>query len=214
MTIINKGDFVEIEFTGYANNEVFDTTIPKKAKELGLNADVKPVVASAGNEMVLKGLDEALIGKEIGPDYKIKLEPKDAFGQRNASLIKTIPLKVFREKNINPIPGMAFQIDGNIARILSSNGGRIMVDFNNPLAGKVVEYEFKLLRKITSNEDKVNALQDFFFRKRFEFVIKENTVIFKKEVKPILDMLGKKLEELSNLKFIIKEEKKSDLKEN
>ena len=53
--------------------------------------------------LVLKGLDENLEGKEIGKDYSIKLSPEKGFGSRNPSMIKTIPMKLFREKNMNII---------------------------------------------------------------------------------------------------------------
>jgi FKBP-type peptidyl-prolyl cis-trans isomerase 2 len=36
MPTIQKNDFIEIEFTGKANGEVFDTTNPSEAKKLDL----------------------------------------------------------------------------------------------------------------------------------------------------------------------------------
>jgi len=66
METVKKGDFVEIEFKGKYEDRIFDTTDPKEAKEMGIeNPDVKPVVVSAGNEMLLDGFDESLEGKEI-----------------------------------------------------------------------------------------------------------------------------------------------------
>ncbi len=69
MTTIKKNDFIEIEFTGKANDEIFDTTNPEEAKSIGLQANVKPTIACVGKEMILKGLDEQLEGKEIGKKY-------------------------------------------------------------------------------------------------------------------------------------------------
>jgi len=37
MAKIKKNDFIEIEFTGLANDEVFDTTNPKDAEEMGID---------------------------------------------------------------------------------------------------------------------------------------------------------------------------------
>src|SRR3989344_7065524 len=166
---IQKNDFIEIEFTGKANNEIFDTTYKEEAKKIGIEADVKPIIVSIGNEMLLKGLDENLEGKEIEKQYSIKIAPEKAFGSRNPSLIKTIPMKVFREKNMNPVPGLTLQMDNYLAKVLSVSGGRVIVDFNNPLAGKEIQYDFKILRKVEDSKEKINALQDFFFRQRFDF---------------------------------------------
>ncbi len=210
MEKIQKNDFIEIEFTGKANNEIFDTTNKQEAKKIGINSDVKPVIVSVGNEMLLKGLDENLEGKEINKKYSIKIEPEKAFGKRNSQLIKTIPMKIFKEKNMNPMPGMVFQMDNHMVRILSVSGGRVTADFNNPLAGKEVEYDFKILRKVEDTKEKINSIQDFFFRQRFEFEIKEKEkkVIFKEtKLTQLLQMFAPKFKEITGFEFEIFQEK-------
>ena len=210
MALIQKNDFIEIEFTGKANNEIFDTTDKEEAKKIGLEADVKPIIISIGNEMLLKGFDESLEGKEIGEEYSIALKPEKAFGKRNPSMIKTLPIRIFHEKQMNPYPGMTVQLDNYIAKILSVSGGRVSVDFNNPLAGKEITYDFKIKRKIEDEKEKINSLQDFFFRQRFEFEISENDrkVIFKKaEIKPFIDVFKDRFKEITGLDFEVEEAK-------
>ena len=215
---VQKNDFIEIEFTGKANNEIFDTTNKEEAKSIGLDADVKPIITCVGNEMLLKALDDALEGKEIGKKHSVHINSEKAFGKRNPSLIKTIPMRIFKEKNINPYPGLTVQMDDYLTKILSVSGGRITVDFNNPLAGKEIDYDFKILKKIEDNTEKVNALQDFFFRQKFLFEINEKKVIFKEEkIKPFLEIFNKKFKEMTGLDFEvedkIKEEKKIEEKD-
>jgi len=221
---VKKNDFIEIEFTGKANNEIFDTTHPEEARSIGLDVNVKPVIASVGNEMLLKGLDEALEGKEIGEKYSVHITPEKAFGKRNASLIKTVPIRIFREKNMDPAPGMVFQLDQHLVRILSVSGGRVIADFNNPLAGKEIDYDFKILKKVDDDKEKINAIQDFFFRQRFEFNIDEKNkkVIFKDfKIKPIIDIFKDRFKEILGLDIEVaeakeknSEEQKKDEKEN
>jgi len=214
---VQKNDFIEIEFTGKSNNEIFDTTHPEEAKSIGLDADVKPMVISVGNEMLLKGLDDALDGKEIGEKYSVHILPEKGFGKRNASLIKTIPMRIFREKNLNPAPGMVFQLDQHLVRILSVSGGRVIADFNNPLAGKEIDYDFKILRKVDDNKEKINAIQDFFFRQRFEFIIneKDKKIIFKEEkIKPIIDVFKDKFKTLSGFDVEVEEKKQEEKTED
>ena len=216
---VQKNDFIEIEFTGKANNEIFDTTDKEEAKKIGLEADVKPMIISVGNEMLLKGFDEALEGKEIGKKYTLDLKPEKAFGKRNPKMIRTMPIRIFHEKQMNPYPGLTVQMDNYIAKILSVSGGRVSVDFNNPLAGKEITYEFTVKRKIDDDNEKINALQDFFFRARFEFEIIEDEkskikkVIFKKlEIKPFIEVFHEKFKEITGLNFEVEEakEKKED----
>jgi len=218
-TKIQKNNFIEIEFTGRdSNNKIFDTTNPKQAEEIGIqdSKQVKPQIISVGNQMLLQGLDEDLEEKEINKQYSIHLQPEKAFGKRNPQLIKTYSLNNFKKNNIDPYPGMVLQLDNNLAKVLSVSGGRVTIDFNNPLAGKEVDYTYKITKKITDNKEKINALQDFFFKQRFEFEIKEKDkkVVFKEQgVKPFIEMLGQKFKDMTGFEFEVEEEKKEKSKE-
>lgn len=215
MEKINKNDFIEIDFTGKSNDKIFDTTKPNEAEEMGLqNAEeIKPLIISIGNQMILKGIDEELEGKEIGKSYSIHLTPEKAFGPRNPQLLKTYSLNHFRKQNMNPYPGMALQLDNTVARVLSVSGGRVTMDFNNPLAGKEVNYNIKIIKKITDNKEKINALQDFFFKQRFEFLIKDKKVIFKNQIiEPFLQMLKDKFKDMTGFEFEVEKEEKEKTK--
>lgn len=205
-----KGDFVEISYVGYANKTVFDTNIKEKAKEIDLEIDAKPLVLCIGQEMVVKGFDKQLEDKELGKKYKIEVDPKEGFGKRNPSLIKTIPLSAFRSQDMNPLPGRVLNMDGMIAKILSVSGGRVITDFNNPLSGKDIEYEFTIKKIVDSDDEKVNSLQDFFFKKRFKFTIKEKKVVFENKAGPFVKIVGKKISDILG-KEIEVEEKSSKL---
>ncbi|MEK6935435.1 MAG: peptidylprolyl isomerase [Nanoarchaeota archaeon] len=210
---IQKNDFIEIEFTGKANNEIFDTTNKEEAKSIGIDADVKPVIISVGHEMLLKGLDENLEGKEIGKKYSVHISPEKGFGKRDSKLMKTIPIKIFHEKKMNPYPGLTVQMDNYMAKILSVSGGRVIVDFNNPLAGKDIDYSFNVLRKVDNDKEKIEAVQEFFFRQKFEFEIneKDKKVIFKEEkIKPFLEVFKNKFKEMTGFEFEVVEQSKSN----
>mgnify|MGYP001605177149 CR=1 FL=1 len=217
MDKVKKNDFVEIEFTGYANNEIFDTTDSKEAAKLTNNQnikDIKPITISVGNSMLLKGFDESLEDKEIGKEYEIILTNEKAFGKRYSDLIKTVPIKIFREKNTNPYPGMTIQMDTSIAKVLSVSGGRVIVDFNNPLAGKEIKYKFRIIKKVDNDEEKINAMQDFFLRQRFKFRLEGKKVIFEdKKIKYIIDLFSEKLKEISGFDFVVEEKEETKSKD-
>lgn len=184
--VLKKSDFVEIEFTGKTQEgEIFDSNIKEDLKKSNLDENKiqpKPFIFSLGHGMFLQGIDEFLIGKSDKPNtYELDLEPEKAFGKRDPSQIKMIPMNVFKEHNINPIRGAIFNFDGKLAKIVSVSGGRVLVDFNNPLAGKKVHYKIKLLKKIEKQEDKINALNEFFFRKTLNFEVKNKKLILKLE---------------------------------
>jgi|SRR3989344_1119692 len=214
---IKKNDFVEIEFIGKIKEtgEVFDTNIEKEAKKAGLDLkNLKPFIFSVGHKMLPLGLDKDIIGKEIGKDYIINLNPEDAFGKRNPGMVKMIPTKLFHEQNIDPQRGTQLNLDGQLARVLSSSSGRTLVDFNNPLAGKVIIYDYKINRSINEEKEKIDSLQEFLFRKKFDFDITENILTFKvpKEIEQFVNLFATKLEEILGLKIKTKvsQEKKKD----
>lgn len=220
--MIKKKDFIVLDFTAKVKEtgSVFDTTLPEEAKKAGLPVkagEIKPLKICVGQGMVVSGLDAALEGKEIGKDYVAELKPKEAFGERNAKLIRVMPLRVFTEKEIAPVRGMTLTLDGILARIVSVSGGRIIVDFNNPLAGKVIEYNFIIRREITKIEEKLAVLADFYLKEKPEIKLnekneKEVTMEIKGMPSKIHDAFVKKVKEILDIDAIIKTKEKSEKK--
>jgi len=221
--MIKKNDFIEIEFTGKIKDggEIFDTNIKEDAEKAEFDLkQIKPFIIAIGNNMIVKGLDNELEGKDIG-NLSINVTPELGFGKRDSKLVRMIPLKAFTEQKINPQKGMQLSLDGNVAKILSNSGGRVLVDFNNPLAGKELVYDVRIKRKVDDENEKVNALQDFFFRKRFDFNKKEKEITFKlkdaeKQIEKFIELMAKPFEDILGLKVkteIVKEEKKVEKKE-
>lgn len=204
---LQKKDFIEIEFTGrIKDREIFDSNVKKDIEKSNLNLKASPFVFCLGEGMFLKGIDEFLIGKNIG-EYEIELEPEKAFGKREPNLVQMIPIKVFREQKLNPIPGVVFNFDGRIAKILTVSGGRVMVDFNNPIAGKIVIYKIKVKRKVEDINEKIKALNEFLFKKDFTFEIKDKKLIMEIE-KPLVQfvqMFKQKFKEVLGLNLEIRE---------
>jgi len=97
---------------------------------------------------------------------------------------------------------MKLALDGQLVKILSSDRGRTLVDFNNPLAGKPVTYTYKINKTVTDQKEKIDALQDFLFRKTFKFEIKDKTITFKveKQMEPFVKMFAPKFEEILEMK--------------
>jgi FKBP-type peptidyl-prolyl cis-trans isomerase 2 len=214
---IQKNDFVELEFVGRIKDtgEVFDTNMKSEIEKIKANFQAKKYILAVGHNMTMKGLDRDLQGKEIGKEYESEFKPEDAFGKRNPAMVKTIPLKVFIEQKIMPQKGMQLSLDGMIVKVISVSGGRVLVDFNNPLAGKFLAYKYKITRKIEDVNEKVDALQEFFFRSKFDYEIKDKELIFKvgKDISKFIEMMAKPFEEILGLSVKVEVvEKKIDKK--
>ena len=217
---IKKNDFIEVEFTGNitGTDEIFDTNIKKDAEKANLNTkDIKPFILSVGHKMLPAGFDNDLVGKEAGKKYTVDIKPEDAFGKRNPQMVRMIPTKHFHEQKINPEKGMQLALDGQLVKVLSSDRGRTLVDFNNPLAGKPITYIYKINKIVTAQKEKINAMQDFLFRRTFDFEVKDKTITFKveKQFEQFIKMFAPKFEEILEMKVEaeIVEPKKEETKE-
>jgi len=162
MEKIENHDFVEVEYTGKlaVDGIVFDTNVEEVAKKNGMHnpkAPYKPVLICVGEKHLIPGLDAELVGKEVGKDYEAKLGPEGAFGKKDVKKVQLVPLATFKEHEMNPYPGMQVDFDGKMGSVMRISGGRVMVNFNHPLAGKDVVYEFRVIRKETDPEKQLKA---------------------------------------------------------
>ena len=204
---LQKKDFIEIEFSAkIKEGGIFDSNIKEELAKAGIQGETKPLVFCLGEGMFLKGVEDFLIGKKIG-EYAIELSPENAFGKRNPKLITMVPLKEFKAQNINPIPGSIFNMDGRLAKVLTVSSGRVMLDFNNPLAGKEVIYEIHVLKKVEDLNEKTKSLIEFFFRQDFEFKIEDKklTLNATKEFKQFAELFKDKFKEILDLDLIVEE---------
>jgi|TARA_Y100000310_G_scaffold326648_1_gene391852 FKBP-type peptidyl-prolyl cis-trans isomerase SlyD len=217
--VLKKKDFIEIEFTGMVKEgDVFDSNIKEDLEKINSEstsnsqAQAKPFIFSLGEGMFLKGVEDFLEGKEVGK-YKIELAPENAFGNRESKLIKLIPSSAFRKENINPMKGMMFNFDGQIGKVISVSGGRVNIDFNNPIAGKNVVYDVNVLRKVEELNEKAKALVNFLFRRDLDFEIEDKKINLKIEekFKQFAELFKDKFKEILDLDLVvesIKEEEK------
>lgn len=180
MAGIKKHDFIEIEYTGKLKDsgDVFDTTKIEVAKANNLpteKAEFGSRNICVGENQMLRGLEAELIGKEPGT-YTINLSAENAFGKKDAKLLKLIPLKVFTKENIMPMPGLQVSIDGVNGTIRTVTGGRTLVDFNHPLSGKNITYEVEIKKVLTDKKEKLVVLMQMvqLLKNDYDIAMDEN----------------------------------------
>ncbi len=170
-------DFIKISYTAkIKDGRVFDTTREDIAKKEGIYDEkrtYKPLPIVVGEGHVVRGLDEALEGMKVGKEKTIEIPPEKGYGKRNPDLIRIVPLRKFKEQKITPIPGMPIEIDGKIARVQTVAGGRVRVDFNPELAGKILIFDVKIEERARTREDKIKFLLERSFNSSDNFGIKQ-----------------------------------------
>ena len=222
MAIVKKNDFVEIEYTGWTkeDNIIFDTTQEKAAKDNGVydkNSDYSPLIICVGENYFLKGLEEQIIGKETEREYKIEVSTDNAYGKKDGRLIHLIPTNKFSQQDIHPVPGLQLNIDGVFGIVKTVSGGRCLVDFNHPLAGKDLLYDVKINRIINDDSEKLNSLLKMRLHindAKIEMQKESADITLKHEIpektkQEFGNIVEKTIHTITSVKFTIVEEKKN-----
>ena len=136
---VENGDVVKVEYIGtFDDGTVFDSS--EKSGSL---------VFKVGSGMIIPGFDQALIGMEIGQEKDIRIQPEDAYGEHFPDRLAHVPKDKFPDPQVEVglILGI-MQEDGtqSIGFIKEiTDDGEIIIDMNHPMAGKILNFKFKLL---------------------------------------------------------------------
>jgi peptidylprolyl isomerase len=161
---LEKGDFILIDYAAKVKetNEIFDTTNEETAKTAHLHKEgeaYEPKLIVVGEGWMLKPIDEAFLTMEPAKPQTVEIAPDKGFGPRDPEKVKRVPLKQLLARDVhNPQIGMRIEYGGKSATIRSIGAGRVLLDFNPPLAGRTLVYDITVQKKLETNEEKIAAL--------------------------------------------------------
>jgi|TARA_R100000049_G_scaffold5425_1_gene17502 FKBP-type peptidyl-prolyl cis-trans isomerase SlpA len=137
-TRIGHESEVTLHFTlKLPNGDVVDTT-----------TDKQPATFKVGDGSLLPGFEQVLFGLKAGDCRSFEIEPERGFGPGNEQNIQTIARDQFDEMELEPgllvifadaaggeLPGVVKQVHDSV----------VEVDFNHPLAGKVITFDVEIV---------------------------------------------------------------------
>jgi len=111
--------------------------------------DREPLKYTQGSEEIFPGVEEHLEGMQVGDQTKLSVPPEKGFGPRDPEAVHVVPKNVFDSPE-NIKVGMAVQGQGEkgkafnavVAKVSTDN---ITLDLNHPLAGKTLDFEFRVV---------------------------------------------------------------------
>lgn len=217
---LKKHDFIELDYTGkLEDGTIFDTTLESVANEHHLHdekdkkAEYKSAIICIGEQQVVNGLDEALVGKEADEKFSIKLSPEQAFGKKDIKLIQLVPISTFHKQQLMPQQGLRIDVDGRTATVLRVSGGRVLVDYNHPLASKAIIYEVSLKKRITDKKQQIESYLGYALPLPCNVHVNEKSATIETEHKlpqELLKPLGDKLNEITGITIEFKQKAKKE----
>jgi FKBP-type peptidyl-prolyl cis-trans isomerase 2 len=180
---VAKGDIIRLEYNAWTvdTNEMIDTTSENMAKEAGVFNEkftYAPMPLLIGGGRIFEGLDEALIGAEVGKETEVIIPPEKAAGPRDPKLVEVHSVREFLKQDVEPRPGTEVNMHNKVGVITSVSAGRVKIDFNRRFAGQSLKYVFTIVEKIEKEEDKVKAILEMDYGTSEGFVItKEEDVV-------------------------------------
>ena len=111
----------------------------------------------AGN--IIAGLEKALLGKAVGDELDVSIEPEEAYGEYSAELITNLGREMFEGVDELEV-GMQFHAsapDGGmqIVTIRDIDGDQVTIDGNHPLAGQQLNFKVKVVSIRAASEEEL-----------------------------------------------------------
>ncbi len=158
-----KGTLLYVNYTAKVKDtgEAIESTVEDEAKKLNIYDPERRYEArlvSVGEDWVLKGLDEEIAKMEAGERKTVELSPEKAWGERDPTLLRMIPIRKFGEKADELRVGDVVEVDNRLGVVRFIGSGRTQVDFNHRLAGKTLVYDVEVVSKVETDEQKVRSL--------------------------------------------------------
>jgi FKBP-type peptidyl-prolyl cis-trans isomerase SlyD len=184
---LQAGDFVELDYTARTVEEdmIVDTTYPEVAEEEGLDEEdreFEPRTLVLGEGFLFEAVEDDIIGGDVGQSDTVEIPAAEAFGEFDEDDVRTVSVNKIPEDD--QYPGAQVQIDGEQGRVETLVGGRARVDFNHPLAGEDIEYDYEVVGQVEDQLEQAQSLFDMYLGMDLEMWIQTDEVEEEELVQP------------------------------
>lgn len=157
---VKAGDFLLVNLTLKVkeSGETVDTTYDAVAKDAHIHREDSaygPRFIILGEGWLPKGLEDSLVGIDVGKQTTVELPPEKGYGNRDPGKMRLVPLRRFRDMRVDPVPGAQIEFDGRPATVRAVGAGRVQVDYNHPLAGRTLIYDVSVEKVLEDENEKI-----------------------------------------------------------
>jgi FKBP-type peptidyl-prolyl cis-trans isomerase SlyD len=125
---------------------------------LDSSAGGEPLAYLHGKGNLIRGLEDALTGKQAGDKLQVTVAPADGYGEYDKALVQNVPRRSFKGVG-NVQVGMQFQVQSpqgaRMVTVTRVAGDMVTVDGNHPLAGKNLNFDVEIAEVRTASEEEL-----------------------------------------------------------
>ncbi|MEM0003845.1 MAG: peptidylprolyl isomerase [Desulfurococcaceae archaeon] len=159
----DKNDFLLIEYTVKVKDTgtIVDTTDAELAKRENIYESNKiygPTLIVLGKNWLNTYVEEEISKMSENEEKEIEVPPSKSYGERDPDKVKVFSLREFQRRGYSVNVGDVVEVSGARGVVKQISGGRVVVDFNHPLAGKTLIYKVKVVKKLGDFNEKIKAL--------------------------------------------------------
>lgn len=163
---MEDGAIIHVDYDLFSGEtgDLIETTREDIAKEYEMHQEGRtysPMVCVVGNGNLIPGFETALKEAKVGTEVTVEIEPAEAYGEKDASMVETISIDKLRRAVQDPNSlylGAPVNINGRQGYLSYLAAGRARIDYNHPMAGKTLKYVFTVVKEVKGKEDKVLGL--------------------------------------------------------
>ena len=133
------------------------TLTDKDGDVLDSSEGQEPLHYLHGASNIIPGLEKKLVGKKVGDQLNVVVEPAEGYGEHQAQLVQSVPRSAF--DGVDKIkPGMQFQAQSDQGPmhviVTEISDETVTVDGNHPLAGQTLHFDVTVeqVREATAEE--------------------------------------------------------------
>ncbi len=133
------------------------TLTNQDGEQIESSRDKEPMTYLHGARNIIPGLESAMAGKAAGDEFKVTIEPAQAYGEKVQAKIQRISSKHFKfPKKLKPGQVVGLQTKNGPVKVTIVKIGRFNVDIdaNHPLAGQTLTFDVEVsaVRDATEEE--------------------------------------------------------------
>ncbi|MBE9399625.1 peptidylprolyl isomerase [Pontibacterium sp. N1Y112] len=118
----------------------------------------EPLAFLCGAQNIIPGLENALLGKQVGDKLDVRVEPSEGYGEVHEEMIQKVPKENFEGVDTVEV-GMQFMAQApwgeQPVTVIKVEEDGVTLDGNHPMAGQILNFSVEVVEVREASEEEV-----------------------------------------------------------